>query len=273
MLVWLQAGLWGGLVGGALLLGAVVGYWIQFPRRIIAGVMAFGSGVLISALSFELMAEAYHHAGFVPTAIGFLAGALIYSGANGLLSRWGAKHRKRSSQQPSADEAEGSGAAIAVVAIFISNIPEGLSSSAGMRASGRSALFVFGLWFVIALASGLVALAGYSVFGDVPVTIQGATTALAAGGILAMLAETMIPEAFEGTHDWAGIIACAGFLCAFALSMLGELRSAAVVIDRSAMGGLVERIEIDVPNTAKALQKLVDNLQFGRIQNLLRDIK
>jgi len=118
-----------------------------------------------------------------------------------------------------------------------------------------------------------VALAGYSVFGDVPVTIQGATTALAAGGILAMLAETMIPEAFEGTHDWAGIIACAGFLCAFALSMLGELRSAAVVIDRSAMGGLVERIEIDVPNTAKALQKLVDNLQFGRIQNLLRDIK
>lgn len=249
MPVWLQAGFWGGLAGGALLLGAVVGYWIQFPRKIIAGVMAFGSGVLISALSFELMAEAYHHAGFVPTAIGFFTGALIYSGANGLLSRWGAKHRKRSSQQPSADEAEGSGAAIAVgalidgipesmaigltmltggsvsmatvVAIFISNIPEGLSSSAGMRASGRSALFVFGLWFVIALASGLAALAGYSVFGDVPVRIQAAITALAAGGILAMLAETMIPEAFEGTHDWAGIIACAGFLCAFALSMLG----------------------------------------------------
>ena len=249
MPVWLQAGLWGGLAGGALLVGAVVGYWIQLPRRIIAGVMAFGSGVLISALSFELTLEAYHQAGFVPTAIGFFAGALIYSGANGLLSRWGAKHRKRSSKQPSADEAESSGTAIAVgalidgipesmaigltmltggsvsmatvVAIFISNIPEGLSSSAGMKGAGRSASFVFGLWFAIALASGLAALAGYSVFGDFPVALQAAVTALAAGGILSMLAETMIPEAFEGTHDWAGIITCAGFLCAFLFSMLG----------------------------------------------------
>jgi len=67
----------------------------------------------------------------------------------------------------------------------------------------------------------LAALAGYSLLGGVSVAIQSATTALAAGGILAMLAETMIPEAFEGTHEWAGIITCAGFLCAYALSMLG----------------------------------------------------
>ena len=99
MPIWLQAGIWGGVAGGALLLGAVVGYWMRLPPRIIAGVMAFGSGVLISALSFELMEEAYRQAGLMPTATGFFAGALIYSGANGFLSRWGAKHRKRSSQQ------------------------------------------------------------------------------------------------------------------------------------------------------------------------------
>jgi ZIP family zinc transporter len=247
MPVWLQAGCWGAVAGGALLLGAVVGYRIQLPRKIIAGVMAFGSGVLISALSFELMAEAYHQAGLIPTAIG--ARALIYNGANKLQSRRGAKHRKRSSQQPAQGEDEGSGAAIAVgalldgipesmaigltmlagggvsmaavVAIFISNIPEGLSSSAGMKTAGRSASFVFGLWIAIALVSGLAALAGYSVFAKVSVAIQATITALAAGAILAMLAETMIPEAFEGTHAWAGIITCAGFLCAFALSMLG----------------------------------------------------
>ena len=249
MPVWLQAGFWGGFAGGALLLGAVVGYWIKLPQRIIAGVMAFGSGVLISALSFELMEEAYHQAGFMPTAIGFFAGAFIYSIANWGLSQLGAKHRKRSSQQQQENEAGGSGTSIAVgalldgipesmaiglsmlaggsvsmvtvIAIFISNIPEGLSSSAGMKAAGRSSSFVFGLWFSIALASGLAALAGYTLFANVPIAIQAAITALAAGGILAMLAETMIPEAFAGTHDWAGIITCAGFLCAFVLSMLG----------------------------------------------------
>lgn len=248
MPVLLQAGFWGGFAGGALLLGAVVGYWIKLPRKIIAGVMAFGSGVLVSALSFELMEEAYHQGGLMPTAIGFFAGAFIYSIANWQLSQLGAKHRKRSRQQPSEDEAGASGTAIAVgalldgipesmaiglsmlvgggasmvtvVAIFISNIPEGLSSSAGMKAEGRSASFVFGLWCAIAVASGLAALAGYSLGAIVPVAIQSAITALAAGGILAMLAETMIPEAFEGTHAWAGIITCAGFLCAFALSML-----------------------------------------------------
>jgi ZIP family zinc transporter len=247
MPVWLQAGLWGGVAGGALLLGAAIGYRISLPRKVIAGVMAFGSGVLISALSFDLMEEAYHQAGVLPTVIGFFAGALIYSGANSLLSRQGAKHRKRSSQGPSESESDGTAIAVgalldgipesmaigltmlagggvnvaAVVAIFISNIPEGLSSSAGMKAAGRSASYVFGLWSAVAAASGLASLAGYTVFAGVSVEVQAAITALAAGAILAMLAETMIPEAFEGTHNWAGIITCAGFACAFVLSMLG----------------------------------------------------
>ncbi len=248
MPVWLQAGFWGVFAGGALVLGAAVGYSVRLPQKIIAGVMAFGSGVLISVLSFELMEEAYHQAGLIPTAIGFFAGALVYSGANGLLSRKGARHRKRSSRKPSKDDAGGGGTAIAVgalldgipesiaigltmlagggvsvaavVAIFISNIPEGLSSSAGMKAAGRSASYIFGIWIAIALLSGLAALAGYSVFVNLPVEIQAATTAVAAGAILSMLAETMIPEAFEGTHDWAGLITCAGFVCAFALSAL-----------------------------------------------------
>lgn len=248
MPIWLQAGLWGLFAGGALVLGAAVGYGVKLPQKIIAGIMAFGSGVLISALSFELMEEAFHQAGLMPTAIGFFAGAVTYSGTNWLLCRHGAKHRKRSSGQPSQNDDGGSGTAIAVgalldgipesiaigltmlagggvsvatvAAIFISNIPEGLSSSAGMKAAGRSASYVFGIWTIIALLSGLAALAGYSLFANLSAEVQAATTAVAAGAILSMLAETMIPEAFEGTNDWAGLITCVGFICAFTLSML-----------------------------------------------------
>ena len=108
-----------------------------------------------------------------------------------------------------------------VLAIFISNIPEGLSSAAGMKTAGRSTSYIFGIWIAIAVLSGLSALIGYSAYVNLSVEARAATTAIAAGAILSMLAETMIPEVFEGTRDWVGLITGAGFVCAFALSMLG----------------------------------------------------
>lgn len=250
MPTWLEAGFWGLLAGSALLLGAGIGYFARIPQRLIAAVMAFGSGVLISALSFELMDKAFERGGFDSTAIGFLAGAALFTGGNALLARRGAKHRKRSGAlQPKEKDSQGSGTAIAVgalldgipesiviglsmlqggvvsvvavVAIFLSNLPEGLSSSAGMKRAGRSARYIFGVWGGIALASGLAAVLGYSAFREFSPGVIAATTAVAAGAILAMLADTMIPEAFEEAHDMAGLITVAGFLSAFALSKLG----------------------------------------------------
>lgn len=244
---WLQAGAWGLLAGSALLIGAAVGYFARVPRKVVASIMAFGAGVLLSAVSFELIAEAHEQGGLLPTAGGAAGGALAYTGANVLLARRGARHRKRSGgEQPSEQEQPGSGSAIAVgalldgvpesvvigaslltggpvslvtvVAVFLSNVPEGLSSAAGMRRAGRSRRYVFALWTAITLISGIAALLGHSLLGGAPPEVLATITALAAGAILAMITDTMVPEAFEDAHLLVGLITVLGFLTAFALS-------------------------------------------------------
>ncbi|MEV6628600.1 ZIP family zinc transporter [Amycolatopsis sp. NPDC051106] len=247
---WVEAGLWGLLGGIALVLGAAVAWWARVPRRVVAGIMAFGAGVLISALAFDLVDEAQRSGGLWPTAGGFLAGAVVYVAINVVLARRGARHRKRSGgQQPSEQDSAGSGAAIAVgalldgvpesvvlgvsllggggvgltvlAAVFISNVPEGLSSAAGMKNAGRGAGYVFGVWSGIALASGAAALLGNVLLRMASPATIAAITAVAAGAILAMIADTMIPEAFERTELYTGLLATLGFLTAFVVEHLG----------------------------------------------------
>jgi ZIP family zinc transporter len=250
MPIWIQAGLWGLAAGGALVLGALVAWLIDVPQRIVASVMAFGAGVLISALAFDLVDEAETRGGLTATVLGFLVGAVTYLLANLALAKRGARHRKRSGdQQPSEEDQEGSGSAIAIgalldgipesvvlglsllgghgvglpvlAAIFISNLPEGLSSAAGMKRNGRTARYVFGVWVGVAVASGIAGLLGCLLLQGAAVELVAAITALAAGAILTMVADTMIPEAFEHTHLYAGLIATLGFLTAFTIGRLG----------------------------------------------------
>jgi ZIP family zinc transporter len=247
----IQAGLWGLLSGSALLLGALIGWFVPLSRRVVAGIMAFGAGVLISALSFELMDEAWRGGGFGPVAGGFLGGAAVYTLLNFLLSRRGAKHRKRSAK-PVREKAKASGGTngaalalgalldgipesivigvsllrgggvgmVAVIAVFLSNLPEGLSSAAGMKVEGKSAGMVFAMWSGIAVSAGAAAMLGYLAFDGLAPEWIASVQAIAAGAILAMIVDTMVPEAFEETQDFAGLIAVIGFLVAFALSKL-----------------------------------------------------
>jgi ZIP family zinc transporter len=247
--IWLEAGFWGLVAGATLVVGAAVAWFVRVPRDVVATVMAFGAGVLVSALAFELVSDAVEGGGLGATAAGFLGGSVAYVAANVALARRGARHRKRSGdEQPSPDDS-GSGAAIAVgalldgvpesvvlglslfggggvgvavlVAVAISNLPEGLSSAAGMKRAGRSSGYVFGVWGGIALASGLAAMLGALLLQDASPTTVAVITAVAAGAILAMVADTMIPEAFERAHAYTGLVTSLGFLAALTVDRLG----------------------------------------------------
>jgi zinc transporter, ZIP family len=241
---WLQAGLWGLIASSSLLLGAALAYLVRLPDRFVAGIMAFGCGVLICAITFELIMEGYRVGGLWPIIGGSLAGSLAYAGANALISRRGGAHRKRSGEQQS--EAGGAGPAIAIgslldgipesivlgigllggegvsipvlAAIFLSNLPEGLCSAAGMRKAGRSAVYVFGLWGAIVLLSAGAAALGAGLLGGAPPMVVAFVNAGAAGGLLTMIVDTMIPEAVEGEGEAAGLLVVVGLLAAFVLS-------------------------------------------------------
>jgi ZIP family zinc transporter len=245
--VYLQAGLWGLAAGAMLVVGAAIAWFARVPRVVVAGVMAFGSGVLFSALAFDLVDEAERSGGLVATLVGLVAGAAAYVAANVALSRRGAARRKSDGEeQMSEQDQAGSGTAIAVgalldgvpesivlglsllggggvgvpvlAAIAISNLPEGLSSSAGMKHNGRSARYVFGVWGAIAVASGLAGLLGCLALDGASDPTVSVITAIAAGAILTMVADTMIPEAVARTQLWTGLITTLGFVTAFALT-------------------------------------------------------
>lgn len=240
----LAAGFWGFVSGAALLVGAMLGFYIGASQRVIAATMALGVGVLISSVAFELTDESYRQGGLDATAIGLLTGALAFFAADWAVNRAGGRHRKRSGR----DRDDGFSKAIAlgalmdgipesavigislvgggpvswafVVAVFLSNVPESLSATAGMKNAGHSARYVFGLWGAVVVASLVSAVLSYLFLAKAPADIVAGIQAFAAGAILVMLASTMMPEAYEEGGEWVGVVTAVGFLLAFVLSHL-----------------------------------------------------
>ena len=243
--VWLLAGFWGLIGAFSLVIGAAVAYLTRLGVRTTAAIMSFGCGILISAVAYDLIFDGFRTAGFRPIVLGAVAGSVAYALANWLVMRSGGRHRKRSGHQQQKVE-EGGGLAIAIgsmldgipesvvlgvsllggggvslpvfAAVFLSNFPEGLSSTSGMKKAGRSRAYVFGLWTAIALLSGLAALLGAAFLGGASPRVLALVQAIAAGALLTMVADTMIPEAVEGEHGAAGLLVVLGLLLAFCLS-------------------------------------------------------
>jgi len=239
---WAMAAGWGLVVSLGLIVGALAGFYAPLRHRGITGIMAAGAGILIATASLDLIISAVRSAGPMQVGLALVLGAAAFSGANVLLATH-AKHRKRCGecvQQPTEKGAPGSGLAIAIgtlmdaipeaivlglettrmampglgliAAFALGNFAEALSSSSGMELAGRSKRYIFGLWALAAMLVAVLAGASAAIAGLVPQGTIGLCNAFAAGALLAMVVETMIPEAAADSAPFNGVIAVLGFL-------------------------------------------------------------
>lgn len=239
---WLTAAFYGLLSGAGLLVGAAAGWSLTTRHRTIAAVTAVGVGLLIAVASLYLISSALEAVGAAMTALGALIGALGFSLLNLLLNRWDAGTRKRCGEcvpQPTEKGTPGSGLAIALGSLLdavpealiigatvatagglppaalagafaLGNFAEGLSSTAGLRDAGRSRRFVILLWLGSALITAAAAVVGYALFTGGGVA-QGWLESIAAGALIALVVETMTPEAVHGQPRFSGLLAMFGF--------------------------------------------------------------
>ena len=243
----LQAAFWGLVAGTSLLIGALIGLFVRVPVRVVGLVMGFGVGVLISAVAFELTGAAYDRAGAWPVVLGLSGGAMTFFVGDWLLARKGAENRK----DPTGTDVAGSSAAgslvlgalldgvpesaaigvsligggsvgiAVVIAVFLSNIPESLSASTGMKKDGHSVAYILRLWALVVVASTVAAALGYGLLGSAGDTSLAFTETFAAGAVLTMLANTMAPEAVNHAGPAVGLACVSGFIASFLLSMAG----------------------------------------------------
>ncbi len=232
---------WGGVSSAGLVVGAIAGSVFRMPHHAIAMAMSVGAGLLLAGVSLKVAADAVPIAGPVAAALSLLLGAAAFSASNAVLARFGAAHRKRCGEcvrQPAESERPGSGIAIAlgnaldaipealvlgialrdrvvplalVFAFSVGNLPEALSSAAGLRIAGRSYTYILLSWGVIAIGAAVAIGAGYVGFDALGEAWPPRLQAFGAGALLAMTAETMIPEAFHDSPRFSGLLAAFGF--------------------------------------------------------------
>jgi ZIP family zinc transporter len=241
----LNAFLWGLFATISLTLGGLIGTIFTIGKRPLGLIMAFGAGVLISAVAFELVFEAVRRSTFhgAPL-VGFLVGAFTFFFVDMLINKSGGRGRKAISGNLNPNLAipiilatilDGvpeslvigmgmiGGAKVSLgmlVAVFISNLPEAIAGTTGMVAGGWSRKRILMLWFAISVVCAFASLAGYGLLTNAsPHTISFIQT-FAAGAILVMLSNTMIPEAYEHGGKLAGIFTVLGFAVAVSMALL-----------------------------------------------------
>ncbi|WP_169582013.1 MULTISPECIES: ZIP family metal transporter [Microbacterium] len=258
--------LFGAVASTALVLGAAIGVRFELPKRLLAMLLAFAAGALITALSFELFEDSYERGGIWLAAVGLFAGAIVFTALSAFLDRWAQPpadskpaDEYRGSAKLDTDAAaqdrvaakattrgaagiallaavtldgvpenlalgisltEGTGGVALLAAIFVSNFPEALVGSASMREQGRSRRQILGLWTVCAVLLTLAVLAGAAWLADTDPAVVSLPLAFAAGAVIASLADTLMPEAFEHGGPAVALSTAAGFVLSFVLSLV-----------------------------------------------------
>jgi zinc transporter, ZIP family len=237
---------WGALAAGSLVLGAGLALVRNWSDRLVGLVLAFGAGALISAVAFELALDGIELGGAAAVGIGFVAGALAFFLLDGLLDRPSGDSGGSggSGDSPDSDPAKalalgafldgvpeqavlglglaaGGGISVSLImAIFISNLPEAIGSAAKMRAHRRSDATILRLWIVVAVVCTIATLVGYAIGDSVSGELEGGVNGFAAGALLVMLTDSMIPEARKNGGRAAGLAVAVGFALAAGLSQL-----------------------------------------------------
>jgi zinc transporter, ZIP family len=227
---------WGALAASSLVIGALLGLVRPWPPRPLGLVLAFGAGALISAVSFDLAQEGARVGGPSFLGLGLAVGALTYFALNRVLGRPG---RRGSGGESTGSAlalgafldgipeqtvlgigiATGQGVSVGLlVAIFISNLPEAIGSSDEMRAAGTPPAAIRRLWLLVAVICTAATVAGYAIADNVSGNLNAAVDGFAAGALLVMLIDSMIPEAVRKGGDVSGLVTVLGFAVAAALS-------------------------------------------------------
>lgn len=239
-----SAAFWGAVSGSAVFLGALLGLYVHMKRRWIGFIMAFGTGALIGAASFELLANSAKEGGLVVASAGFLIGALTFTIADTMVARRGGHERKRSKENPKGHSGMAifvgtvidaipesviigvsllehqSVSLVLIIAIFISNFPEGLSSSIGLKKDGYSNTKILLLWSTVLFLSAISSFSGFVFLENASEKLIASIGAFAAGGLVAMVSSTMMPEAYEEGGPSVGFIAAVGLLSSLLLTHL-----------------------------------------------------
>jgi len=230
---------WGALAASSLVIGALLGMARPWQHRLIGLVLAFGAGALISAVSFELAQEGARVGDPGAAASGLAVGAITYFALDRLVVR-----QSRRGNDPAASEdagpalalgafldgipeqlvlgigiAAGEGVSVGLlVAIFVSNLPEAIGSSTDMRAAGTRPAAIRRLWLIVALICTAATVVGYAIADNVSGNGKAVADGFAAGALLVMLIDSMIPEAVRKGGDVSGLVTVLGFAVAAGLS-------------------------------------------------------
>lgn len=240
----LAAALWGGLAAISLVAGALLAIKFKLSNKMTGAVMGFGAGALISSIAYELVPDSLISGSGKFMALTFMAGALTFFLCDYLIDNYGGAGRKNIAEKPTG----GSGTAIFLgtlldgipeslilgiglatggaistaflIAVFVSNVPEGIAGTRSLMSVGRSQRTVLWMWTALVVISALMAALGFAFVQWLPSADGRYASAFAAGAVLTMLSDVMMPEAFEHGGKIVGLLATLGFLTAAVLSVM-----------------------------------------------------